>query len=262
MRQLEKRVGGALFERIGRRSVATDLGRSLARQGLVIRNAEAEARTFADLIHLGQAGKLSIGSTPTLADNLLVPVISEFLTAHENAHIDLRVGIVDELEELLATGAIDLVLGPVDPWRHKGTFDIELMADDVIGVLCNAEHTLLGAKRHSPGDLEKQRWIAHSRGSYLRFQTEDALSKFGVRKMDIALETDSTESAFKVAMRTDFITVMPRLPFEKSEFQEHLVFIDLGNTAFHRPIGLINRSTHIRSKIEARFMKLLQRRIG
>ena len=103
--------------------------------------------------------------------------------------------------------------------------------------------------------------MAHSRGSYLRMQTEDGLAKFGVSSFDIALDTDSTETAYKAVAKSDLITVMPRLPTVLSGHNDAIEFLPLDSTAFQRPIGIVQRASHPRSSLELAFLRQLRRAV-
>ena len=257
MKKLEERLGAPIFERIGRQSVATDLGTTFARFGLMMLGASEQAQAHAQHVSTGQAGSLLIGTPPSLADNFLAPILTEFLTAHPGCRVELRVGLLAELETLLSTGQINLVIGPSRPHATDLQLEAETLADDMLGIVCRKGHPLTRKAEILPQDLEAQRWVAHSRGSYLRIQTEDGLARFGVTSFDIALDTDSTETDYKAVARSDLITVMPRLPTILSGHFEALDFLPLDSTAFLRPIGILQRASHPRSSLESAFLRHL-----
>lgn len=261
MKKLEERLGAPIFKRIGRQSVATDLGTTFARFGLMMLAAEEQARAYAQHISTGQAGSLLIGTPPSLADNFLAPILTEFLMMHTGCRVELRVGLLAELETQLSTGQINMVVGPSRPHSTDLQFDTETLADDMLGIVCRKGHPLTRKPEILPQDLEAQRWVAHSRGSYLRIQTEDGLAKFGVSSFDIALDTDSTETAYKAVARSDLITVLPRLPTILSSHVDAIDFLPLDSTAFLRPIGIVQRASHTRSSLEIAFLRHLMKAV-
>ncbi len=261
MKKLEERLGAPIFERIGRQSVATDLGTTFARFGLMMLAAEDQARAYAQHLSTGQAGSLLIGTAPSLADNLLAPILSDFLASHVGCRVELRVGLLAELETQLSTGQVNLVIGPARPLSADLQLETETLADDMLGIVCRKGHALTRQAEILPRDLEAQRWVAHSRGSYLRMQTEDGLAKFGVSSFDIALDTDSTETAYKAVAKSDLIPVMPRLPTVLSGHNDAIEFLPLDSTAFQRPIGIVQRASHPRSSLELAFLRQLRRAV-
>lgn len=261
MKKLEARLGAPIFEKIGRQSVATDLGSTFARFGLTIIAAEEQARTYAQHVSTGQVGRLLIGTPPSLADNFLAPIISDFLTEHLGCRVELRVGLLAELETHLSTGQVNLVIGPSFTHSVGLQFEIEPLVEDMLGIVCRKGHALTMQAAILPQDLEAQRWVAHSRGSYLRMQTEDGLAKFGVSSFDIALDTDSTEAAYKTVAKSDLISVMPRLPTILSEHSNAIDFLAIESTAFRRPIRILQRASHSRSILEIEFVEHLRKAV-
>lgn len=257
MKKLEQRLGAPIFEKIGRQSVATELGGTFARFGLMMLAADDQARAYARHVATGQAGSLLIGTPPSLADNFLAPILADFLGAHGDCKVELRVGLVAELETLLSTGQVNHVIGPARPLSVDLQLETQPLVEDVLGIVCRKGHALTRRPEILPQNLEAQRWVAHSRGSYLRMQTEDGLAKFGVKSFDIALDTDSTETAYKTVAKSDLITVMPRLPTILSDHMGSIEFLALNSTAFQRPIGIIQRASHVRSGLEAAFLSHL-----
>lgn len=258
MKKLEERLGAPIFEKIGRRSIATDLGKTFARFGLMMLVAEEQARAYAQHVSSEQVGSLLIGTPPSLADNFLAPILTDFLTAHAGCRVELRVGLLTQLETQLSTGQINLIIGPERPLSVGLQLETEALADDLLGIVCRKGHALTQKTEILPKDLEAQRWVAHSRGSYLRMQTEDGLAKFGVASFDIALDTDSTETAYRVVAHSDLITVMPRLPTIRSGHIEKIDFLPIDSTSFQRPIGIVQRASHPRSGLEIAFIRHLK----
>lgn len=261
MKKLEERLSAPIFERIGRHSVATDLGTTFARFGLMMLAADEQAKAYAQHVSTGQAGSLLIGTPPSLADNFLAPILTEFLAEHDGCRIELRVGLLAELETHLSTGQINQIIGPYRPHSKDLQLEAETLADDTLGIVCRKGHPLTRNLNILPQDLEAQRWVAHSRGSYLRIQTEDGLAKFGVKSFDIALDTDSTETAYKAVIKSDLITVMPRLPTLLSSHFGSIAFLPLDSTAFLRPIGIVQRASHTRTSLETAFLRHLRKAV-
>lgn len=261
MKKLEERLKAPIFQRIGRQSVPTELGMTFAQYGLTIQAAEEKARAYAQHFSAGHAGTLLLGTTPSLADNFLAPFVSDFLSRHSNCRMELRVGLLVSLETQLSTGQINLVIGPVRPSSENRQFETEALADDTLGIVCRKDHFLCRQPEILAANLEAQRWVAHSRGSYLRIQTEDALARFGVTHFNIALEIDSTEAAYRVVSESDLVTVLPRLPSILSQYVDRISFVPLRSTAFERPIGIIQRAAHSRSHLEIAFVRSVKQQL-
>ena len=257
MKALEARIGGSVFDRTGRKATPTEMGRRLARSGLSIRLAEERAGAYADLAYAGSAGELRIGAPPIVAGRFITDTLARLLQENPECTAELRVGLVHELRSLLERGRIDLVIGPHSLAEADAGLAFDLIVDDRVGILCRSEHPLTQFKTLSLHHLEQQRWIAHSKGSLLRQQSEAALISLGLERFDIGCETDSIRTVLELVENTDMVSTMPR-ETTQPYLGETLVFLDFDQPQFHRPIGAIRRRDQPESKLEAVFISMLK----
>ncbi len=256
MKALEERLGSSLFIRDGRRSVPNALGLRLARNGQAIRLAEEQAGILADQSAQGAVGELRIGATPIIAGRFLSSAVAEFIRNNPNCVVELRSGLVYELRAMLERGQVDLVIGPQSLAAQSDSLEFAPIIDDRVGILCRSGHPLTALDRLMPSDLEAQVWLAHSRGSLLRQQTEAAMMASGVTSMHIVCETDSIRSVLEIVADTDLITTMP-MATTTPYLEDRLVFLDFEHPQFHRPLGSIRRASASANPIEDRFMATL-----
>lgn len=256
IKSLEERLGAPVFDRSARKAVPTDLGLRLAQSGLTIRVAEEQAQAYSELIAAGKAGELRIGAPPIIAGQFLTRHIADFVGERPDCKIELRVGLVHELLTMLARAQIDLVIGPRDLTGRVADSVFVPLVDDRVGILCRQGHPLLGKSKLTVRDLERQSWVAHSRGSMLRRQTEGALIAMGLEKIQITIETDSIQSVLEIVGSTDLISTMPK-ETTRPYLSKGLTFIDFDHPQFHRPIGAIRRKTAPANAIVDAFLKLL-----
>lgn len=110
IRNLEKEIGGALFVRGGRYMALTELGESFlpyARRALTILQEGKEA---AQLVQMGQRGRLTIGTIESLAVGFLAPAVSRFYRAHPQVEIFIRAEHTAQIVPMLEDGVIKLGL--------------------------------------------------------------------------------------------------------------------------------------------------------
>lgn len=128
---LERRVGGALFERTSRRVMLTPLGVRLRDQAepayAALRQALAEAGASAR----GTSGILRLGCTPSTSGPALTRLTEEFSARYPDCeatlhlmdlwdpYAGLRSGGIDVLVNWLAVDEPDLVVGPVLEYRDR-----------------------------------------------------------------------------------------------------------------------------------------------
>ncbi len=256
MKSLEARLGAPLFQKEGRRSVPTSLALRLARNGLAIRLAEEQAGIVADQAASGAMGELRIGAPPIVSGKFLTGAMAAFIRANPHCCVEIRTGLVHELRSMLERGQIDLVIGPENLADPADGLSFTALINDRVGVMCRSAHPLTCQETVMSSDLEGQIWLAHSRGSLLRQQTEEALSASGVRTIQIGCETDSIRSVLEIVAATDLITTMPMATTEPY-LEDKLVFLPFDHPRFGRPLGAIRRKSGQTSRIEDRFLTLI-----
>ncbi|MDP5218487.1 LysR family transcriptional regulator [Ruegeria sp. 2205SS24-7] len=261
MKALEDRLGTPLFQKVGRRSIPNNLALRLARNGLAIRLAEEQAGVLADQSANGSIGELRIGAPPIVSGRFLSNALTQFIKTNPNCSVEIRTGLVHELRTLLERGEVDLVFGPESLAEPVDGLEFEELIDDGVGVMCRIGHPLTALKRVMASDLEAQIWLAHSRGSLLRQQTEAAMIASGVRSMRIGCETDSIRSVLEIVSETDLITTMPRAT-TAPYLEDRLLFLNFDHQQFHRPLGVIRRVGISASRIEDRFLHTLKKSLA
>lgn len=261
MKMLEERIGSLLFERDGRRSVPNAIALKLAKSGLAIRIAEDQAADQADRVSLGKAGALRLGAPPIVAGRFLSKVMAGFINDNPECSVELRSGLVPELRSMLERGQIDLVIAPLSLAEQSMGLEFRPLVEDRVGVLCRTNHPLTQKATITEMDLEAASWLAHSKGSLLRRQTEAAMVAAGVRQIHIVCETDSIRSALEIVAQTDLITTMPVLTTEPY-LEDRLRFLPYDHPQFRRPLGAIYRGSMPNNPVITRFLKALERESG
>lgn len=257
MKTLEERLGATVFNRDGRKSVPNPLGLRLSRNGQAIRLAEEQASVVADQSAQGAVGELRIGAPPIVAGRFLSNAMARFIRDNPNCVVEMRTGLVHELRAMLERGQVDVVLGPQSLADPSIGLAFEHLMDDRVGILCRVGHPITKRGKVMAPDLESQVWLAHSRGSLLRQQTEAAMTASGVNSMHIVCETDSIRSVLEIVAATDLITTMPRATTQPY-LEDRLTFLEFDHPQFRRPLGTIRRSEEPVNPVEERFLSLLR----
>jgi DNA-binding transcriptional LysR family regulator len=107
---LEQEVGGPLFVRGGRRVVLTERGESFLRYARRALAVLAEGVEAARLTQVGQRGRVTVGTLPSLGGGFLASAIARFHTAHPQVELFVRTGHSDLVVEMLRDGVVKLGL--------------------------------------------------------------------------------------------------------------------------------------------------------
>ncbi|MFI6107601.1 LysR family transcriptional regulator [Streptomyces sp. NPDC051310] len=157
---LEKEVGIALLERVGRGVRPTEAGRLLTRHTEIISRdiAEAEA-TLADL-RAGRTGRLAIRYFTSVGPTLVAPAVTRLRREHPGVRIDLSLLETEDPLTQVERGEADvsIVVGPRDN-RRRGLRLVHLLDDEYL-VALPAGHPLAAPPVLDLADLAAEPWVA------------------------------------------------------------------------------------------------------
>jgi DNA-binding transcriptional LysR family regulator len=197
LNELEDLLGGKLFNRVGRRLVLNEHGRSMLPQARVLLD---EARAIES--QFGKAGhapapRLRIAASTTIGNWVLPKVIAAYGRGQDVARIVLEIGNTLEVARAVAEFEVDLgfIEGPstepqlaVRPW----------MSDELV-VVCSKRHPLARPRRRvSLAELREASWLAREAGSGTREVVERALQPH-LHEMKAQMELGSTEAIIQAA---------------------------------------------------------------
>lgn len=190
---LERDLGAALLERIGRRVYLTSAGEVLAREAVKVLSSASRARDAVVEVSRGDAGRLRVGASTTPGIYLLPEVLGRFRVQFPRVELEFRIANSSSIEALAVANAFDLGVCGFRP-AHGELFEIELGEDRILPV---ASPGLAGrARLLAPAALERWPYVAREAGSATRATVEASLAKLGVRPAP-AFELPSPEAVLR-----------------------------------------------------------------
>ncbi len=111
IRELERQLGFRLFDRTTRQVMLTAFGSELIAVTEPSLGSLDAAMSRIEQSAKGRERWISIGTTPWLAANVLAPAIREFRVRHPGLHIRLFDGWLDEIQERVQSGKLDMGVG-------------------------------------------------------------------------------------------------------------------------------------------------------
>jgi DNA-binding transcriptional LysR family regulator len=192
---LEKELGAALFERIGRRVFLTPAGTVLAGEAVKVLAAASRAREAVGAVSKGDAGRLRVGASTTPGIYLVPEVLGRFRADFPLVELDFRIANSSRIEAMAVANEFDLGVCGFKP-THQELFEVELGEDRIIPV---ASPALFGrTRRVRPGDLASWPLVARESGSATRAAVERALTALGT-ELSPAFELPSPEAIVRAA---------------------------------------------------------------
>lgn len=157
---LEKEVGIALLERVGRGVQPTAAGRLLTGHAAIISQHVAEAETALADLRAGRTGRLTIRYFASVGPTLLAPALARLRREHPGVTIDPK--LTDPGDPLLdvAQGNADLAIVVRRPAEesHQGIRMVHLL-DDAYRVVLPAGHPLSAQRVVDLADLAGEPWV-------------------------------------------------------------------------------------------------------
>lgn len=217
IRELEREYGVALFNRINNRLHITADGETLhqyAAQILSLRD-----RMDAELKDSASRGSIHIGSSITIAGELLPSLVQKLQKAHEKTFIDVWVGNTDEVCARILSNQLDVALIESIPRGKKLTG--EQFGHDNLVFVCGNDCPLAYRKEIEPKLLLDYQFAMREEGSAARKLVEASLlSQLGTLP-PIAWECGSNEVILQAAKAGLGVAVLPEsvvaLALSKSE---------------------------------------------
>ncbi len=203
LNELENLLGAQLFDRVGKRLLLNDNGRSLLPQARTLLDGAQDIESQFGL-GTGSAGqdamatRLHIGASTTIGNYLLPPLVASYLRAWPAAGIDVQIGNTRDVAASVTRLEVDmgLIEGPcreaevrVVPWR-----------DDDLVIVCAPTHPLVqdGAQRVPLKALRQTQWLLREPGSGTREAVEHALLSH-LHQLDGEMLPGSTEAIKQAA---------------------------------------------------------------
>ena len=198
LNELEDLLGGRLFNRVGRRLVLNEHGRSMLPQArFLLDAARAMESDFGRAGH-SPAPRLRIAASTTIGNWLLPPIIASYRREEREARIALEIGNTSQVAQAVARYEVDLgfIEGPtqephihVRPWREE-----EL-------VIVASPHHALARRARGKVPLEAlagATWLLREPGSGTREIVERALQPH-LHRLEADIELGSSEAIVQAA---------------------------------------------------------------
>ncbi len=252
LKELESALGGPLFDRVGRRLLLNDVGRSLLP---LARNILDQAQTLEDSLRLTSGAVppvLRLAASSTVGNYLLPALLVEYRRAWPGARVDLRIGNTQEAAEAVADFSCDLGLleGPC----HQRDLQLQPWLEDELLIVAAPGHPLALASRATRLNVKQLRqapWLLREPGSGTREAVEQVLlPHLGQLQADMVL--GSSEAIKNAAVQGLGISCLSRCVVQDRLADGRLLALPTTLPRLTRRFSLVqHREKHLSAALQA-----------
>lgn len=176
LNELESVLGTRLFDRVGKRLALNDSGRTLLPQArLLVDGAQSLEGRFATA-DAASPFRLQVGSSTTIGNYVLPPLVASFLAAHPGGRLALRIGNTREVEAAVTALTVDI--GFIEGPSHAAEMRTLAFMEDELVIVAAPRHPIArraGRGRVNLAALREADWLLREPGSGTREAVEQAL---------------------------------------------------------------------------------------
>lgn len=209
IRLLEKELGVFLFERHGRGMVITEAGRDILRHATRILDEMEAIRLAAGVDKAILRGTVAIGTTPTVAEIVTVPLVSRIRQAHPHLGIRFSSAFSGYLLDWLQRGELELAVS-YDPQPLRSVKIVPVMVEELLYVSAPGGSSI-PAESVPFARLAQERLVLPSPRHGLRALVEDCARRAGIA-LQADVEADSFGAMIDLVRNGFGSTVLPLAP--------------------------------------------------
>ncbi|MDA3649767.1 LysR family transcriptional regulator [Saccharopolyspora indica] len=208
VREVERRLGIALFERTTRNLTSTPEGREFCRVARqVVESFDAGINHFQGFL-AGNRGQVRIAALPSLAAILLPPVVSAYRAAHPAVELSISDAMSDEVLQQVRAGVVDLAVTVVA--EPLPDLHVKPIATDRFCCVFPPQHRFAAQRGLSWSNLAGEPHIAFDPSSSIRQHAERAFAAAKIRP-DVVLESSNISTVAGLVAAGLGVAVVPGL---------------------------------------------------
>ncbi len=253
-------LGQHLVERRGRNVRLTARGLAVARD---FRLATAELRAALEelaALRGQEIGRIVVGAMPLSRARVLPRATVAFYALHPDADIAIVEGAYADLVGPLRDGDIDMMVGALRLPHADGDLVQQPLFVDRPVIVARSEHPLARANGVlDPAQLAAYPWVVSAPGTPLHGQWRTMFDDAGVPVPRVAVACGSVMMARQMLIESDFLTLLSRDQVTVEIEAGWLTQIADAPAGISRTIGVITRTDWRPTRLQARFLALLER---
>ncbi len=194
IKELESQFNIAFFDRRGNKVVLSPAGEILLNHTEDIRKIYRKIEFDLNQFNEAFKGVLHIGSSTSITQYILPPLLARFHSIHQEVKVELLNGNSEQIEKALLDKNIEM--GVVESKSKRREINYVPFLKDEIVLVCSTKNSLVKKEEIKPGDLKNIPLLLREPGSGTLEVITDALKQkgIGVGDLNVEMQLGSTEA--------------------------------------------------------------------
>ena len=194
IKELESQFNLVLFDRRGNRVFLSSAGEVLLKHTEAMQEIYRQMEFDLNQINQTNKGVLHVGSSTSITQYILPPLLARFHRIHQDVKVELVNGNTEQIEQALLDKKIQM--GVIEGKSKRREIHYTPFLEDEIVLVCSSKHTLAKKEEIKSQDLKNMPFLIREPGSGTLEVTADALKAIGIRLSDLKVEMQlgSTEA--------------------------------------------------------------------
>jgi len=245
IKELEKILGNPLFDRINKKLVLNEMGRSFEKEITPILKKINDIEY--EFKNTENKGMVRVGASTTIVDYLMPPIICSYMNNYPDVKISLKEGNSKNIVELIKEGKLDIAF-------IEGVINDPEIIKSIVGVdelvVVTADQTL--KEECFIDTLQNRKWVLREEGSGTREVFLDYV-KDKVDSINIFLELGHTESIKSLLLNHQCLTCISKIAVKSDIKNNKLMQVPLRNFECKRNFYMIYHKDKYQSELFNKF---------
>ena len=253
---LEQTLGVRLFDRSRKGVVPTASGRALLNRSRTAFDELKQGVKEIEFLNDPMAGELRIGSSPALAEGVVVTVIDRLSRKYPRASFHVVTGNTEAIYEELRERRVELGFARMSGLASEKDMKLEALFEEPLVVVAGMKNPWARRRKITLAELMNEPWTWPTPGSVIDSLVVAAFRASGLEAPRAAVYTDSFNMRTKLAATGHFLAIAPasmlRFPAKVSSIK--LLPVEFPTTT-HGQIGIMTLKNRTLSALAQRFIE-------
>jgi len=246
IKELEKILGNPLFDRINKKLILNEMGRSFQKEiSPIIKKINDIEYEFKNTVNKGM---IRVGASTTVVDYMMPPIICSYMNNYPDVKVSLKEGNTKNIVELIKEGKLDV--GFIEGMVNDSDIIKEVIGVDEL-VVVTTDPTL--QKECFIDSIQQRKWVLREEGS----GTREVFLEYVKDKVDhinIFLELGHTESIKSLLMNHQCLTCISKIAVRSEIEKGTLLQIPLKKFECKRHFFMIYHKDKYKSELFQKFV--------